>query len=55
MEDVSNALFNAIDIKKTLESNNLTKIKRVHGGTDNQDTIGDLIDDIIYFLQKMED
>ena len=49
--EISNALFNAYDIRKTIESNGLSNIKRVHGGTDNEDTLKDLIDDVVYFLE----
>lgn len=52
--DITNALCNAIDIKKTIESNGLADVKRVHGGTDNQDNLKDLIDDVIYFLEQLE-
>ena len=51
--DITNALCNAIDIKKTIESNGLNNIKRVHGGTDNEDNLKDLIDDVIYFLEQL--
>ena len=51
--DTTNALLNAIDIKKTIESNNLNNIKRVHAGTDNEDTLQDLITDIVYFLENL--
>lgn len=52
--DITNALCNAIDIKKTIESNGLNNIKRVHSGTDNEDNLKDLIDDVIYFLEQLE-
>ena len=51
--DISNALCNAIDIRETINSNGLSNIKRVHGGTDNEDTLKDLIDDVIYFLEQL--
>jgi hypothetical protein len=51
--DTTNALFNAIDIKKTIESNNLNNIKRIHAGTDNEDTLEDLITDVVYFLENL--
>ena len=51
--DTTDALFNAIDIKKTIESNNLNNIKRVHSGTDNEDTLEDLITDVVYFLENL--
>jgi len=53
--DITNALCNAVDIKQTIESNGLNSIKRVHGGTDNEDNLNDLIDDVIYFLRQLDD
>ena len=52
--EISNAYFNAVDIKKTLTSHDLTKIKRIHGGSNNAATLGDLIDDLILFISQME-
>tara|TARA_Y100001938_G_scaffold49693_1_gene69323 strand:- start:338 stop:541 length:204 start_codon:yes stop_codon:yes gene_type:complete len=52
--DTTKAYFDAIDIKKTIDSNNLNDIKRVHSGTDNEETLKDLIDDVIYFLENLE-
>lgn len=52
--EITQALFDMYDIKKTIESNNLNKIKRVHGGTDNEETLEELIDDVIYFLERLE-
>ena len=51
--DTTNALFNAIDIKETLNSNNLNNIKRVHSGTANEDTLEDLITDVVSFLKNL--
>ena len=51
--DTTNALFNAIDIQKTIESNNLNNIKRVHSGTANEDTLEDLINDVVSFLENL--
>ena len=48
--EISNAYFNAIDLQKTISSNGLNDIKRVHGGTANENTMKDLIDDLVYFL-----
>ncbi len=53
--ETTKAYFDAIDIKKTIESNNLNMIKRVHGGTDNEETLEELIDDVIYFLKDLEE
>ena len=52
-EDVSNAYFNITDLKKTISSHGLRNIKRVHGGTDNEGTIGDLVDDLEYFITQL--
>jgi hypothetical protein len=51
--DTANALLNAVDIKKTIESNNLNNIKRVHGGTDNEETLEELITDVVSFLENL--
>jgi len=51
--DTTNALLNAIDIKNTIESNKLNNIKRVHSGTANEDTLEDLITDVVYFLENL--
>ena len=52
--DVSNALFNIIDVNKTIKANGLCNIKRVHGGTDNEETLGDLVEDLVYFLTELD-
>jgi hypothetical protein len=51
--DTTNALLNAVDIQKTIESNNLNNIKRVHSGTANEDTLEDLITDVVSFLKNL--
>jgi hypothetical protein len=51
--DTTNALLNAIDIQKTIESNDLNNIKRVHSGTANEDTLEDLINVCCFFLRKL--
>tara|TARA_R110000822_G_scaffold306254_1_gene432401 strand:- start:187 stop:369 length:183 start_codon:yes stop_codon:yes gene_type:complete len=53
-DKLADAFFNAIDIKKTLESNDLIEVKRVHGGSQNDETLGDLIHDVILFLTELE-
>jgi len=53
--ETTNALFNAIDIKNTIDTNNLNNVKRVHDGTDSEDTLDDLINDVIYFLENLTD
>tara|TARA_B100001094_G_scaffold258934_1_gene258931 strand:- start:783 stop:971 length:189 start_codon:yes stop_codon:yes gene_type:complete len=52
-EIISQIYFDAVDLKRTLEVNNLTHYKRVHGGTDNEDTTGDLIENILYHIDNM--
>jgi len=52
-EDITEAYFDAVDLKRTLEVYGADKHKRVHGGTDNSDTAGDLIDSILYVIEKM--
>jgi len=51
--DTTNALLNAVDIQKTIESNNINRIKRVHSGTANADTLEDLITDVVSFLENL--
>ena len=53
--DVSNALFNIIDVDKTIKANGLCNTKRVHDGTDNEDTIGDLVDDLVEGIEELKD
>jgi len=53
-DKLANAFFNATDIQKTLESNDLTEVKRVHGGSQNDETLGELIHDVILFLTELE-
>tara|TARA_R100001369_G_scaffold84206_1_gene116972 strand:+ start:298 stop:495 length:198 start_codon:yes stop_codon:yes gene_type:complete len=53
--DTTNALFNALDIKETIKSNNLNAVKRVHGGTANEDTLEELITDVVLFLENLND
>ena len=52
--DVSNAFFNIIDVEKTIKANGLCNTKRVHGGTDNEDTLGDLVEDLVYFITELD-
>tara|TARA_X000000950_G_C13457650_1_gene474557 strand:+ start:259 stop:426 length:168 start_codon:yes stop_codon:yes gene_type:complete len=52
MDNLSNAYFNLVDVYKTLKANDVLHLKRVHGGTENQDTIGDLLEDVIEELEE---
>ena len=44
---ISKIYFDLVDLKSTIDAHKLRDIKRVHDGTDNEDTIGDLIDDLL--------
>ena len=52
-EDISQAYFDAQDLKRTLEANKIDKYKRVHGGSDNEETTGDLIENILFHIENM--
>ena len=52
-EDISQAYFDAQDLKRTLEANKLDKYKRVHGGSDNEETTADLIENILFHIENM--
>ena len=52
--EVSNALFNIIDVVETIKANGLSKVKRVHDGTDNEETLGDLVEDLQEFLNNLD-
>ena len=54
-DEITNALFNAYDIKKTIVYHSLGNIKRIHGGTKNEDNLEDLINDVIHFLETLLD
>ena len=43
----SKLYFDMVDLKATIDAHKLQDTKRVHDGTDNEDTIGDLIDDLL--------
>ena len=55
VQKLSNALFNAYDIRSTIKAHNLCDIRREHDGTENADTLKDLIDDVVLFLEELED
>jgi hypothetical protein len=52
--DVSNAFFNIVDVDKTIKSNGLSDVKRVHDGTLNEETLGDLVEDLLNFLTELD-
>tara|TARA_R100000750_G_scaffold41239_1_gene26795 strand:- start:26 stop:211 length:186 start_codon:yes stop_codon:yes gene_type:complete len=51
--EISNAYFNVMDIENTLDAETKSLTRR-HGGTQNEDTVGDLIHDIKLFLEELE-
>ena len=50
---ISKIYFDLVDLKATIDAHKLRDIKRVHDGTDNEDTIGDLIDDLIEGIKEI--
>ena len=52
-EDISQVYFDAQDLKRTLEANKIDKYKRVNGGSDNEETTGDLIENILFHIENM--
>ena len=51
--EISNAYFNIVDIENTLDEKTKA-LTRVHGGTENDTTVGELIHDIKLFLENLE-
>ena len=49
-ENQASNYFNCVDLIKTLSANNALGLQRVHDGTDNEDTVADLLYDVIYNL-----
>jgi hypothetical protein len=49
-ENQADNYFNCVDLIKTLSANNALGLQRVHGGTENDNTVSDLLYDIIYNL-----
>ena len=52
--EISNAYFNIVDIENTLDEKTKA-LTRVHGGTENDTTVGELIHDIKLFLEDLEE
>ena len=46
-ENQADNYFNCVDLIKTLSANNALGLQRVHGGTENDNTVADLLYDII--------
>ena len=51
--EISNAYFNIVDVENTLDEKTKA-LTRVHGGTENDTTVGELIHDIKLFLENLE-
>ena len=51
--EMSKLYFDMVDLKSTIETHKLRDLKRVHDGTDNEDTIGDLLDDLIEGIKEL--
>ena len=51
--EMSKLYFDMVDLKATIEAHKLRDFKRVHDGTDNEDTIGDLLDDLIEGIKEL--
>ena len=49
-ENQADNYFNCVDLIKTLSANNALGLQRVHDGTDNEDTVADLLYDVIHNL-----
>jgi len=49
-ENQANNYFNCVDLIRTLKANNALGLQRVHGGTENEDTVTDLLYDVIHNL-----
>ena len=49
----SKLYFDMVDLKATIDAHKLQDIKRVNFGTDNEDTIGDLLDDLIEGIKEL--
>lgn len=52
---ISQMYFDALDLKETLEAYEIDKIKRVHDGQDNEETTADLIENILWHIEKIYD
>ena len=51
LNETSNAHCNILDVKRTIEAHGLGNITRVHGGTDNEDTLAELLEDLLLFIE----
>ena len=54
-EEIAKLYFDVIDLHNTMAGHKFRDELRRHGGTENEDTAGDLIDDIMYIVNKLHD
>tara|TARA_R110002167_G_scaffold114335_9_gene287974 strand:+ start:880 stop:1101 length:222 start_codon:yes stop_codon:yes gene_type:complete len=52
-EEIAELYFNVIDLHNTMAGHKFRDEPRRHGGTENEDTAGDLIDNIKYIVDKL--
>jgi len=52
-EEIAELYFDVIDLHNTMAGHKFRDEKRRHAGTDNEDTAGDLIDNIKYIVDKL--
>ena len=52
---ISKLYFDIVDLKATIDAHELRDIKRVHDGTDNEDSIGELVDDLVEGIEELKD
>ena len=52
-EEIAKLYFDVIDLHNTMAGHKFRDEPRRHGGTKNEDTAGDLIDNIKYIVDKL--
>ena len=53
-EEIAELYFDVVDLHNTMAGHKFRDEPRRHGGTENEDTAGDLIDDILYIVEKLD-
>ena len=54
-EEIAKLYFDVIDLHNTMAGHKFRDEKRRHAGTDNEDTAGDLIDNILHIVTRLDD
>jgi len=54
-EEIAELYFDVIDLHNTMAGHKFRDEKRRHAGTDNEDTAGDLIDNILHIVTRLDD